>query len=541
MDALDLYYHPYPRELSTNLQSYLNGVLKPLVVVGEDNVPDTSFYIAKTGHGEKITHFLKPSYVSIAMITMNNAYTQIFKRTLLPDDECLKEYASKLLPKAVGYSAALLEYFFRGTLDVKHLTIQRDADQNLASVTMKVKNTSKLAEQAESMEAGSISLAYRYVPFGSSFPVYGLAEDIYSGISHNDPINSDFVSISATLPTSIPFNAKDIVFTLVYRGKLGNEDDAIAARVLPLTSRIAYSKSAQCGDASYIYTARPDGTDEALVADSSDVAYGYQWRALPTWSMDGKMIAFNGITAANRYEIVVVDLTSDQPYPYNIKRIFGDANCNFAEPSFSPDGSKIVAHRELLQPYLNTNDVADSLVILDVNDGSWTFLPTMQNWTWTQTPIPELPKWSPKGDSIAFAQWSWWDWIYAIIADNIWSMDLNFSTFTNLLDEPMDSRWPSWSPDGEKIVFASRRTEGLSHNIWIMDKDGQNPYKVYDCPDECSEPSFSPDGRKIVFHIAGGSLYTINVDGTEFAALGTTGCDGTPQWSPYLYEKPKTP
>jgi hypothetical protein len=34
------------------------------------------------------------------------------------DLECYKEYAQNLIPRAVGYSAGLLNYFFRGTLDV---------------------------------------------------------------------------------------------------------------------------------------------------------------------------------------------------------------------------------------------------------------------------------------------------------------------------------------------------------------------------------------------------------------------------------------
>jgi len=34
------------------------------------------------------------------------------------DDSVFAEYASKLFPRAIGYSAGLLDYFFRGKLDV---------------------------------------------------------------------------------------------------------------------------------------------------------------------------------------------------------------------------------------------------------------------------------------------------------------------------------------------------------------------------------------------------------------------------------------
>ena len=34
------------------------------------------------------------------------------------DDNVFRDYAARLIPRAVGYSAALLDYFFRGRLDV---------------------------------------------------------------------------------------------------------------------------------------------------------------------------------------------------------------------------------------------------------------------------------------------------------------------------------------------------------------------------------------------------------------------------------------
>ena len=58
---------------------------------------------------------------------------------------------------------------------------------------------------------------------------------------------------------------------------------------------------------------------------------------------------------------------------------------------------------------------------------------------------------------------------------------------------------PSWSPDGESIVFVSGPDE-TNLEIYVMDADGQNPRRLTDNPAEDSAPSWSPDGRSIVFH-----------------------------------------
>jgi hypothetical protein len=41
----DVHYNPYPRKSSTNVQKYIDGDMLPKIVIGEDNVPDTSFYL----------------------------------------------------------------------------------------------------------------------------------------------------------------------------------------------------------------------------------------------------------------------------------------------------------------------------------------------------------------------------------------------------------------------------------------------------------------------------------------------------------------
>ncbi|ETX06308.1 MAG: hypothetical protein ETSY2_17910 [Candidatus Entotheonella gemina] len=58
------HYFPYPNIASTNLQDYTDGHLLPKTTTAEDRVEDISFWISKTGDGDYIEHFVKPTYLS---------------------------------------------------------------------------------------------------------------------------------------------------------------------------------------------------------------------------------------------------------------------------------------------------------------------------------------------------------------------------------------------------------------------------------------------------------------------------------------------
>ena len=60
--------------------------------------------------------------------------------------------------------------------------------------------------------------------------------------------------------------------------------------------------------------------------------------------------------------------------------------------------------------------------------------------------------------------------------------------------------FPSWSPDGERIAFASdRRGDFENFEIYVMDADGGNQRRLTENRHEDSSPSWSPDGERITF------------------------------------------
>ena len=118
LGSRDPYFFPYPRLSSTNAEALFG---KDAAVVrfvrAEDGRTDTGLYLDKVRDGETITNFLRAGYLTGDLIDRAPPGTP--RRLVLQlDDEVHGSYAAKLVPMALGYSKALLDYFFRGKLDV---------------------------------------------------------------------------------------------------------------------------------------------------------------------------------------------------------------------------------------------------------------------------------------------------------------------------------------------------------------------------------------------------------------------------------------
>lgn len=90
---------------------------------------------------------------------------------------------------------------------------------------------------------------------------------------------------------------------------------------------------------------------------------------------------------------------------------------------------------------------------------------------------------------------------------------------------------PSWSPDGDRLVFATRKV-GLS-TISIIDSDGSHRRLL---ARHASSPTWSPDGRVIAYRSPCG-VKLITPRGADVTPANGSGCRslgvrGVPHWSP---------
>ncbi len=92
---------------------------------------------------------------------------------------------------------------------------------------------------------------------------------------------------------------------------------------------------------------------------------------------------------------------------------------------------------------------------------------------------------------------------------------------------------PAWSPDGERIAFASDKGDDFDFNIYVMDSDGTGVTRLTDDPGDEVLPRWAPDGKKIGFS-GGGAVSTMNADGMCVRTIRkvTTGDIGLSDWSP---------
>ncbi|MBC2712017.1 MAG: hypothetical protein HGJ94_13845, partial [Desulfosarcina sp.] len=154
---------PFPKKTSTDLQSYIDANKLPATVIAKDGVEDVGFWIEKTGDGEEITHFVKPTYFTYEISP--ETHPALYHRLFYLDEACHRDYAEKLIPRAIGYSAALLDYFFRGTIQIsppdEYIYSVIDgggADQQFENIKAKLHNTTP----DEAMLDGTLVAVARY-------------------------------------------------------------------------------------------------------------------------------------------------------------------------------------------------------------------------------------------------------------------------------------------------------------------------------------------------------------------------------------------
>jgi len=193
-----------------------------------------------------------------------------------------------------------------------------------------------------------------------------------------------------------------------------------------------------------IFIGQPDGSGMKLLTEIAD----YRPQRSPTWSSDGKLIAFDAWRSArgeksNDSQIIVMSADGGKP------KILGDG----ALPSFSPRAKRIVFSRFKPNPgvwVMSSEGPEAELVQLDPE--GWAAV------------------WSPDGRQIAYT-------VPEGKPANLFVFDLVEGRKIALFEEgkvPYKSfGWYfSWSPDSRRIAFKGKRNGSDQQEIGIVDARG---------------------------------------------------------------------
>jgi len=119
----------------------------------------------------------------------------------------------------------------------------------------------------------------------------------------------------------------------------------------------------------------------------------------------------------------------------------------------------------------------------------------------------------------------------------IWMLNLDADSLTQLTHNNAVDWIPDWSPDGSRVTFTSDR-EG-NYDLWVMEADGskQESWITLDAWDDY--PRWSPDGKWLAFASTGetegewnSEIFVASSNANLRRVTFNTGADEWPSWSP---------
>jgi Tol biopolymer transport system component len=260
-----------------------------------------------------------------------------------------------------------------------------------------------------------------------------------------------------------------------------------AEGVIDANTRIAYSCN---GGICVIY---PDGSGRRqLTRDLFTDSY-------PSWSPDGRSIAFTGNLGRTVIDVINADGTA--------RRRLTPRSGDNALPAWSPDGKTIAFDN-------NTTRQIDLMNI----DGSRRPLTHRAS---------SLPAWSPDGNNIAFVSED--GRRLALTSGDIYVTNADGSGERRLAQ---NGTFPAWSPDGKQIAFLRNGPRWSSDaSIWIMSADGSHKRRLWSHSAEGGALTWSPSGETLAFTY-NSEIYTIQADGHRLRRVTLAGDNVDPAWQP---------
>ena len=349
-------------------------------------------------------------------------------------------------------------------------------------------------------------------------------------------------------------------------------------------TKIAYVKHIVPGNAHQIWIMDADGGNQTQLTTLP--ISGVNAISYISWSNDGNKIAFIAKLYSSTYEMFMINSDgSNADSPVRVTETGSAGGLTPAERTtldWSPDDKKIIySFGNPAGKMAFESESSLKLIFSSNKDGNWEIYSMNMDGSelinLTNNPGDDInPKWSPDGSKISFtsdrdggvnsvfvmnadgtnqtniipaidvtasqASWhpdgdkllviykAWWTGDF----NQIYSITAAGATINRLTDGAWDDYFPTYSPDGTKIVFSSTRDGNTE--IYTMNADGSNQTNISNNSDDDYFPSWSPDGTKIKFtsyRDGDSEIYVMDADGSNQINISNNplGNDTWASWS----------
>jgi Tol biopolymer transport system component len=261
-----------------------------------------------------------------------------------------------------------------------------------------------------------------------------------------------------------------------------------------------------------LFVVRADGTGLRRVATPE----GFVRAAHPSWSRDGRQLAFTAFDATGRNPLIrIVSAEGGPTY----------AVASGIAPTWSREGTRLAYIASGKAEYATdwdrpgrNDERIEAVRLAEPGAGQ---IEVLGGGLW--------PRWSPTDDRLAFVSRGASNWdIFVRSADGL--------NLIRLTDDPANDTYPVWTSDGRSIVFLSDRRNRW--DLYRVSAEGQEPVsRVTNYQARELRADLSPDGTQIAYNEtpgrSGGRIMLLDLaTATSRPLLDPAGGDRDPAWSP---------
>ena len=273
---------------------------------------------------------------------------------------------------------------------------------------------------------------------------------------------------------------------------------------------------------------------------------------------EGTLVWSGSFTTAGTYYVVVeppgnLSGSSQATTSYYLLGVSGDG-VSLSEPEATPAPEPVSVQEEATEPTDPAGSAEPTGTLVFQTTYGGTFYTINVDGTQLQPVTNGIdPVWSPDGEQIAFVRWE--------EPRGVWIVDVESGNEWRVFDWS-ETRYPSWSGDGQEIVFSRQHgsasggggkpgggrgggppagfggggsaTGGSAGEAWqlgVVDTADGSFWEPLPNSETNLTPDWSPDGEQIVF-AGNNGLMVQSADGQEAYQLTAAPLDTSPVWSP---------